>query len=149
MCCHTPADNHVAQYLQKLIDTKKPKTLKQLTHLLLKEPEYRYAAAQKAGPEIIIGKPDGKVGRVFVDMTGGTEGSKDIFPRLSQLGIQTLLGMHYSQAHFQKIKTEHISVVNAGHIASDNLGMNLILDRLAKKGKFDIVACSGFRRVKR
>jgi hypothetical protein len=82
-------------------------------------------------------------------MTGGTEGSKDVFARLSQLGLQTLLGMHYSQAHFDKIKTEYIHVVNAGHIASDNLGMNLILDRLEKKGTFDIVACSGFRRIKR
>lgn len=149
MCCHTPADNHVARYLQKLVDTKKPNTLKQLVHFLMKEPEYQYAAAKKAGPEIIIGKDKDKAGRIFVDMTGGTEGSKDIFPRLSQLGIQTLLGMHYSQQHFQKIKAEHIYVVNAGHMASDNLGMNLILDQLAKKGKFEIVACSGFRRVKR
>ncbi len=149
MCCHTPADNHVAGYLQKLVNTKKPKTLKQMVDLLMKEPEYQYAVSQKTGPEILIGKAKGPAGRVFVDMTGGTEGSKDVFSRLSQLGIQTLLGMHYSQAHFQKIKTEHISVVNAGHIASDNLGMNLILDRLAKKGKFELVECSGFRRVKR
>ncbi len=149
MCCHTPADNHVAGYLQKLVNTKKPKTLKQIVDLLMKEPEYQYAASQKAGPEILIGKAKDKAGQIFVDMTGGTEGSKDVFPRLSQSGVQTLLGMHYSQAHFQKIKTAHIGVVNAGHIASDNLGMNLILDRLAKKGKFEIVECSGFRRVKR
>ncbi len=149
MCCHTPADNHVAQYLQKLVDAKKPKTLQQIVNLLMKEPEYKYAAAQKAGPEILVGNAKDKAGRVFVDMTGGTEGSKDIFARLSQVGIQTLLGMHYSQAHVQKIKSEHIGVVNAGHIASDNLGMNLILDRLSKKGKFEIVECSGFRRVKR
>ncbi|MCK5082715.1 MAG: NGG1p interacting factor NIF3, partial [Candidatus Omnitrophica bacterium] len=149
MCCHTPADNHVARYLQKLVDTKKPNTLKQLISLLMKEPEYQYAAECKAGPQIVIGKATDKPGRVFVDMTGGTEGSRDVFARLSQLGVQTLLGMHYSQGHFQRIKAEHISVVNAGHIASDNLGMNLILDRLAKKGKFEIVAYSGFRRVER
>jgi hypothetical protein len=149
MCCHTPADNHVARYLQKLVNARKPKTLKQLVGLLMREPEYQYAARRQAGPKIIIGKAKDKVGRVFVDMTGGTEGSKDVFSRLSQLGIQTLLGMHYSQEHFQRIKAEHISVVNAGHIASDNLGMNLILDRLEKKGKFEIIACSGFRRVKR
>jgi len=149
MCCHTPADNHVARYLQRLVDVRKPKTLKQMVDLLMKEPEYQYGAAQKAGPEILIGKPNDKVGRTFVDMTGGTEGSKNVFARLSQLGVQTLLGMHYSPAHFQKIKNEHIHVVNAGHIASDNLGMNLILDRLAKKGKFEIVECSGFRRVER
>ncbi|MBN1869474.1 MAG: NGG1p interacting factor NIF3 [Candidatus Omnitrophica bacterium] len=149
LCCHTPADNHVARYLQKLVDTKKPNTLKQLVDLLMKEPEYRHAAALNAGPKIIIGKEKDKAGRVFIDMTGGTEGPKDIFPRISQLGVQTLVGMHYSQTHFQKIKSEYLFVVNAGHMASDNLGMNLILDQLSKKGKFEIVACSGFRRFKR
>ena len=149
MCCHTPADNHVVRYLQNLVERKKPKTLKRIVDLLMREPEYQFAAALKAGPEILIGKPKDPAGRIFVDMTGGTEGSKEIFPRLSQLGIQTLLGMHYSAQHFQRIKSEHIGAVNAGHMASDNLGMNLILDKLAKKGKFEIVECSGFRRVKR
>ena len=69
----------------------------------------------------------------------GTEGSKDVFARLSQVGVQTLLGMHYSSEHFNKIKSEHINVVNAGHIASDNLGMNLILDQLVKKEKIDSI----------
>lgn len=149
MCCHTPADNHVARYLQKMADRKKPNTLKQIVDLLMKEPEYRFSAALNAGPEILVGKAKDKAGRILVDMTGGTEGSKEVFGRLSQIGIQTLLGMHYSAEHFNKIRAEHIGVVNAGHIASDNLGMNLILDRLAKKGKVDIVECSGFRRFKR
>jgi len=149
MCCHTPADNHVAKYLQILVDRKKPKNLKQIIDLLMKEPEYKDSAAHKAGPEILIGKAKDSAGQIVVDMTGGTEGSTDIFARLSQTGVQTLLGMHYSREHFNKIKAEHVHVVNAGHIASDNLGMNLILDRLVKKGKIEIVACSGFRRFKR
>ncbi|OGX38895.1 MAG: NGG1p interacting factor NIF3 [Omnitrophica WOR_2 bacterium RIFCSPHIGHO2_02_FULL_52_10] len=149
MCCHTPADNHVARYLQKLVDAQKPKTLEQIVRLLMKEPEYRYAAALQAGPQILIGKAKNEAGKVFVDMTGGTEGSKDVFARLSQLGVRTLLGMHYSQEHFRRIKSEHINVVNAGHIASDNLGMNLILDRLTKKADIEIVCCSGFRRFRR
>ena len=149
MCCHTPADNHVARYLQKLVDSQKPKTLGQIVQLLMQEPEYRSAAALQAGPQVLIGKAKSKAGKVLVDMTGGTEGSKDVFARLSQLGVQTLLGMHYSQEHFRRIKSEHINVVNAGHIASDNLGMNLILDRLTKKEDIEIVCCSGFRRFKR
>jgi len=149
MCCHTPADNHVARYLQKLVNTSQPKTLRHVIDLLLKEPEYRDAMLTKAGPQILIGKPKDLTGKVFVDMTGGTEGSKDIFARMSQLGIQTLLGMHLSEAHFEKVKAEHIHVIIAGHMASDNVGMNLLLDKLEKKTKVEIVACSGFRRVRR
>lgn len=149
MCCHTPADNHVARYLQKRMDEKKPKTLKQIVDLLLQEPEYRDAVVNKAGPKILIGKPQDKAGKVLVDMTGGTEGSKDIFGRLSQIGVQTYLGMHLSEDHFNKIKTEHLNVVIAGHMASDNLGMNLLLDKLEKKERFKVIECSGFRRVRR
>ena len=149
MCCHTPSDNHAVRYLEKRIARERPRRLKNLIQLLLHEPEYAEAATHQAGPWLLIGKPDDRVGEVFVDMTGGTEGSKEVFARLSQVGIDTQLSMHLSEEHFNKIKDEHIKVVIAGHMPSDNLGMNLLLDKLEKKGKIEIIACSGFRRIKR
>ncbi len=149
MCCHTPSDNHVVRYLQNMMDARKPKTLQDVVHLLLREPEYRDAVVNKAGPKILLGKPQDKAGKIIVDMTGGTEGSKEIFARISQAGVDTVLCMHLSEEHFNKVKPEHIHVIVAGHIASDNLGMNLLLDKLQKKDSFEIVGCSGFKRVKR
>ena len=149
LCCHTPADNHVTRYLQRKVDRQRPKNLEQIVKLLLKEPEYQDAVLNKAGPQILAGKPQDKAGKILVDMTGGTEGSKEIFGRLSQLGIQTYLGMHLSEEHFNKIKSEHLNVVIAGHMASDNLGMNLLLDKLEKLERFEVIECSGFRRVRR
>ena len=149
MCCHTPADNHVNRFLQRLMDTRKPKALQEMVDLLMKEPEYQLAYRYKVGPKILVGKPKDKAGKVFVDMTGGTEGSKEIFGRLSQMGIKTYLCMHIAEDHFNKVKDEYLNVVNAGHIASDNLGMNLLLDKLERKFKVEIVECSGFRRFRR
>lgn len=150
MCCHTPADNHVARYLQALMDRKKPKTLTQVLELLLKIPEYREAAFLKTGPRIVVGKPTDKAGKIMLDMTGGTEGSKEAFARISQAGVKTLVGMHMSQGHLAQVKNEHLNVVIAGHIASDSLGLNLLLDKLEKKIKgLEILECSGFRRVRR
>ena len=149
LCCHTPADNHVNRYLQQQMDHYRPKNLEEIIKLLEKEPEYQDAIANKAGPKILAGKSKDKAGRILVDMTGGTEGSKDIFGRLSQLGIQTYLGMHLSEEHFNKIKAEHLNVVIAGHMASDNLGMNLLLDKLQKFERLEVIECSGFRRVSR
>ncbi len=150
MCCHTPADNHVAQYLQKVMDTKKPKTLKNVINLLMKEPEYQCASRYKAGPKILTGESTDKAGKIILDMTGGTEGSGDIFARLSQVGVNTILGMHMSEKHLTKVKSEHLGVVIAGHIASDNLGLNLLFDKIMKKSKsIEFVECSGFRRVRR
>jgi len=56
--------------------------------------------------------------------------------------------MHLSEEHFKKVKDVNLNVVIAGHIASDTLGLNLLLDRLEKQEKFQILACSGFRRIK-
>jgi len=149
MCVHTPADNHVADYLQKMFDSKKPAKLSQVVSMLKNIPEYADGLKKNAGPKILIGEPDKKAGKVFVDMTGGTEGSKKVFGRLSQAGVGTIVAMHLSEEHFKIAKGEHINVVIAGHIASDTLGLNLLLDEIDKVEKLKIIDCSGFTRIKR
>lgn len=149
ICCHTVADNFVSSFLQRIMDKNKPKKLKDVINLLNKVPEYREANASDAGPRIISGKPDNVAGKVFIDMTGGTEGSKGVFGRLSQLGIKTIVAMHLSEAHIKAAKKEYINLIIAGHIASDNVGLNLLLDKLCKVEELEIIECSGFRRVER
>ncbi len=149
MCVHTPADNHVNTYLQKLLDGKKPGTLKDVINILDTVPEYKDAARKNAGAFIMIGKDKDKAGKVIVDMTGGTEGSKRVFPRLSQAGVGTIVGMHFSEEHFKAAQKEHINIVVAGHISSDTLGLNLFLDSLCKKEDLKIIPCSGFVRIPR
>lgn len=150
MCCHTPADNHVASYLQKMFDKKKPAKLADVVTMLKTIPEYADGLNKGAGPRILIGDSNKKAGRIFVDMTGGTEGPKKIFPRLSQAGVGTIVCMHLSEEHFKHAKDEYINVVIAGHIASDAIGLNLLLDELQKIDKgIKIIPCSGFVRVER
>jgi putative NIF3 family GTP cyclohydrolase 1 type 2 len=149
MSCHTPADNCVTSYLQNLMDKKKPETLGDIMDILKAIPEYRASATENSPPKILRGKDSGRAGKVFVDMTGGTEGSKNIFSKLSQAGVSTLICMHLGEEHFKKASEEHMNVIIAGHIASDNIGLNLILDELEKKGSLKILSCSGFRRFTR
>lgn len=149
MCVHTPADNHVTDYLQRLFERRRPGTLSQVINILKGIPEYADGARKNAGPRILIGEPKSKAGRIFVDMTGGTEGSKKVFARLSQAGIGTIVAMHLSEEHFKHAKGEHINVIIAGHIASDSLGLNLLLDAIEKKERIKIIPCSGFIRVER
>ena len=83
-------------------------------------------------------------------MTGGTEGAEGVLGRLSESGVGTIVGMHMSEQHYSSAKQHHLNVVIAGHIESDNVGMNLLLDKVLKKfGKLNIIPCSGFTRVKR
>ena len=149
MCVHTPADNHVNNYLQKTFDTKKPKTIADVLNILKAIPEYTDALKKHAGPRILIGDPKKKAGKVFVDMTGGTEGPKRIFGRLAQAGVGTIVAMHLSEEHFKNAKAEMMNVIIAGHIASDTLGLNLLLDQVEKKEKMRIIPCSGFVRIRR
>ncbi|HAH20969.1 MAG: NGG1p interacting factor NIF3 [Omnitrophica WOR_2 bacterium GWF2_43_52] len=149
LCCHTPSDNFVAGYLQALLDKSKPKKVGDIMNILYKIPEYTGALIRKAGPKIVLGKAGKKAGKVFVDMTGGTEGPKELFARLSQAGVGTLVCMHLSEEHFAKVKPEHINVVIAGHMASDNLGLNLLFDKIESVEKLDIECCSGFERIRR
>lgn len=149
LCLHTPADNMVASYLQKLFDDKKPYTLDDIIELLLEIPEYNEAEKNSAGPRILIGNKDRKAGKIFVDMTGGTEGSKEIFHSIASSGINTIVAMHLSEDHRKEAEKNHINVVIAGHIASDNLGLNLLLDKVLEGENIEILECSGFIRVKR
>ena len=151
ICVHTPADNHVSDFIYKLIGKEKPKKLEDIVRILKKVPEYQDAEREQAGPRIIVGNPKGAVGKVFVEMTGGTEGSKEVFDKFYKLGIRTLICMHMSEEHFKKVKDVNLNVVIAGHISSDTLGLNLLLDRVEKAGKekFQVISCSGFRRIRR
>jgi len=149
ICVHTPGDNMVATYLQKLFDERKPDTLDEILKILKEIPEYREAIKNNAGPKILLGNKDRRSGKVFVDMTGGTEGSKDIFESLVNSGVSTIVAMHLSEDHRKEAEKHHLNVVIAGHISSDNIGINLMLDELEEIEQFEILSCSGFRRFKR
>jgi hypothetical protein len=148
MCVHTPADNMVTAFLQKIFDNKKTETLDDIIKLLKDIPEFEEAAKIAAGPAIVVGDKRRKPGKVFVDMTGGTGGSDAAFVKLSQAGVGTIVGMHIGEKHRKEAEKNHINVVIAGHIASDSLGMNLILDELVKEG-IEIIPCSGLTRFSR
>jgi len=149
MCVHTPADNHVSCFIKELLDKEKPKRAEDIVDILNAVPEYKNAAKDLAGPRIILGNPKRPAGKIFVEMTGGTEGPKDVYDKMYKTGIRTLVSMHLSEEHFKKVKDANLNVVIAGHISSDTLGLNLILDRIEKEEKLETINCSGFHRIRR
>lgn len=148
MSCHTPADNSVNSFVQDAIAEAEPRTLDELVKMLRAIPEYADAAKRGYGPILIQGNGTSRCGRVLVDMTGGTEGPKDALDRLSTAGVDTLVGMHYSEEHRKRAEELKLNLVIAGHISSDTLGMNLILDEIEKRG-VEVHCVSGMVRVRR
>lgn len=149
VCLHTPADNMVASHLQTLFDRERPRRLKDVLALIRTIPEYQHARRNNTGPKLLLGAEGRSAGRIFVDMTGGTEGAKEAIEKISQAGVGTLVVMHMSEDHRKESERHHLNVIVAGHIASDNLGLNLLLDAVEKHRPFDVLECSGFRRVRR
>ena len=149
LCLHTPADNMVANYLQRLFDEKKPYLISDVMSILKDIPEYKDAGLHTVGPSVFLGAKNRKAGKIFVDMTGGTEGSKEIFESLTTGGVSTIVAMHLSEEHRKEAEKNHLNVVIAGHISSDNLGLNLLLDEITRGNAIEILECSGFKRFSR
>lgn len=151
VCAHTAADNLVANYLDKLLkkEAKNIERVGDLMKVLKSVPEYRAAIGQKAGPMVFSGAESNYAGKIaLVEITGGTSGSKEIYEKMSQAGIGTIVGMHMHEEYKKEAEKYHINVVIAGHMSSDSLGMNLLLDELESRG-LEIIPCSGLIRIKR
>ncbi len=148
MCIHTPADNCVTSYLKKTFDKENPFRLRNLLQILKNIPEYKKSAKLQVPPKIVSGSENSKCGKIYVDMTGGTEGSKEIFEKYASSGVSTLVSMHLSEEHLENAKKANLNVVIAGHIASDVLGLNLLFDELEKEESVEFVSVSGFERIR-
>jgi putative NIF3 family GTP cyclohydrolase 1 type 2 len=148
-CMHTPCDNLAYQHLRRLLDKFKPDSLGKVVDILHTIPEYLEAAKNSNPPKIVSGRKSSRCKNIYLEFTGGTEGPKGIYKKLSCRGIDTIVAMHQSEEHFKKCKEANINVIFASHIASDNVGINIMLDHLESKEKFKIYEFSGFRRFKR
>ncbi len=148
MCVHTPADNCVTSHLKALFEKDKPARLKDAVDILKKIPEYRRAVRRMAGPKIVSGADNARCGKIFVDMTGGTEGAKTIYEQHAVSGVSTIVGMHLSEDALENAKKAHLNVIVAGHISSDTLGLNLLFDELEKDEPLEFVGVSGFERIR-
>lgn len=148
MCVHTPADNMVNRFLENVFAAKKPDTVGDVVKTLKEIPEYKEYVKTGAGPKIVLGSEEKRAGKLMLDMTGGTSGSEDAYAKLSAAGVGTIICMHIGEKHRKEAEKNHINVVVAGHMASDSLAMNLLLDALEQKG-VKVMTCSGLVRIKR
>ncbi|MDP7247508.1 MAG: hypothetical protein QF741_02690 [Candidatus Peribacteraceae bacterium] len=149
--CHTPADNLVYQFVEKKICKKKFDSLGEILNALLEIPEYKTYAKLGNPPILVNGSKSSRVGKlVATEFTGGTNGPEEFIEEQAKAGIGTILTMHVTEKSLEKAKEHHINFVQCSHIASDNIGLNLMLDKLMKdEPKLKIHEFSGFMRVKR
>jgi len=148
---HTPADNSVWKFVDEYMEKKNPKNVGEVVDNLKDIPEYKKAVELNAGPCIFVGNEKARTGKIVVTgMTGGTngKGSEKVYERMSHYGVGTEIAMHVRGEDREEANKHYINIVIAGHMASDSLGLNLIMDQLEKKG-IEIIPCSGYIRHSR
>lgn len=146
VCIHTPADNLVADFLDKKIKKAQLEYVSDILKLLKEISEYKEAIKIGVGPRLFAGDEENRTGQIAItEITGGTEGSPKIYEKMAQAGIGTIVGMHMSEEHKKEAEAAHINVIVAGHMSSDSIGMNLFLNQLKKQG-IKIIPCAGLIR---
>ena len=146
ICSHTACDNLVANFLDQKIKKSRPEYVGELLKVLKEIPEYQEAIKIGTGPRLFVGEEENRCGQIaLTEITGGTEGSTKIYEKLAQAGIGTVVGMHISEEHKKEAEAAHINVVIAGHMSSDSIGVNILLDQLKRQG-IEIIPCGGLIR---
>jgi len=141
----------VGFYREKNLAKRNFDSLEDIVNALHKIPEYKQYA-EMGNPAIIAnGRRDSRPGKlVATEFTGGTNGPEQFMEAQAHAGVGTILTMHTSEKPLEMAKKHHINIIQCSHIASDNIGMNLMLDLIAKKEKkLKTIDVSGFMRVKR
>jgi hypothetical protein len=147
MCIHTPADLIGEAIIQKLMDEKlggNPKaTLKDVLDVINGLDEYKKSEIKT---EIKAGDEKAYAGKIYVSMSGGTNGGAGVLKAYFEAGIGTVIQMHTVDEDIKAVKEQNIgNLVVAPHMASDSIGLNRIIAEWEKMG-VEVIVMSGIVR---
>lgn len=131
---HTLADNAMVPILAKKLESVSSGTLGDALQALSEIFEYREASERGQGPFIALGESSSPLGRVALsEFIGGQESDPSMIRFLAESGIETILCPHFSKEYFAMAKEVGVNLIYCGHLASDSIGMNVLLDALLEK----------------
>ncbi|SHH36827.1 hypothetical protein [Halobaculum gomorrense] len=85
-----------------------------------------------------VGDPDNDLGEVAVHHAGGTNGGASVARAYFEHGVDTVLYIHVGAGDTADLREEFgdtgKTLVVTGHIASDAIGMNAVVDALEERG---------------
>ncbi len=149
--CHTITDNLVWRFMEDTICNKQFDDLNEVIKAIEDIPEYKYFAKKGNPPIIVHGGGTSRPGKIAAtEFTGGTNGPEEFLESQSKAGIGTILSMHVTEKTLEEARKHNVNMIQCSHMASDTIGINLLLDRLSKEEKkLRTIDTSGFVRVKR
>lgn len=133
---HTPADiigqNIVQARMDALTKDNPFVTLKDVVDALNEFPEVKNALQD---PWIRVGSPDSYAGKVCVMFAGVTCSTAEVYKTFFDYGVGTLIMMHMPEDMVKAVAEQNKgNLIIAGHMASDSIGFNRILDAWEEAG---------------
>ena len=143
---HTPADMLAERTTQAKMDAlmeRNPRcTVQDVIDELMSIREYQ-DALEGQQPEVWVGSNNSVAGRIYVEMYGVGAPTAEEYNAAADAGIGTFICMHATPEVIEGVqKHGKANLIIAGHMASDSLGFNQILDAWEKRG-VEIVRISG------
>lgn len=126
---HTPADLIGQKIVQDRMDKVNENpfaTLQDVVDALNEFPEIRNALQE---PAIRVGEKDSYAGRICVMYAGVTGGGAQVYKTFFDYGVGTLVMMHMPDDDIKAVAEQNKgNVIIAGHMGSDSIGFNRVLD---------------------
>lgn len=96
-------------------------------------PELREA---ETDVEVRVGSEENSLGEVAVHHAAGTNGGADVARAYFENGVDTILYIHVGAGDARELREEFggKNLVVTGHIASDAIGLNVLIDALEERG---------------
>jgi putative NIF3 family GTP cyclohydrolase 1 type 2 len=117
-------------------------TVGDLVDRISRLPEFRKA---KTKIQVRLGSSRNKAGKIAISHAAYTNGGYDIAKTYFEYQIGTVSYIHISDTDLAKLVTDGLgNLIELGHIASDWLGLNPLLDKLEKNG-VEVVATTDLR----
>lgn len=144
MNIHMPADIIGQRIIQRFLDEKfeenSKKTVGDIVDALNEMDIYKNALA---GPVIRVGSKNDYAGKVAVLFAGGTNGGEDVYKAFFEAGVGTIVCMHVPEDVKKEVQKQNIgNVIVAGHMASDSIGLNKIIEKWEEEG-LEVIKMSG------
>lgn len=137
MNVHAPADEIGRREMSRAISegVRPDSTVGDSIAVLQKFPEFAHART----PVIVrMGSQDAPLGRWVFSHGAGTNGGYPVASAMFRNGVDTLFYIHVDPGHLKRIKEEFgkskKNLVITGHIASDSVGINVVIRRLRREG---------------
>lgn len=144
---HTPADllgeRTVEAKVAEVYAAKETPTVGDLLDAIMEIREFKEAPDGQR-PNIWVGEKSSYAGKAVVEFAGGLAAELDELKAYIDAGVGTFITMHMDGSIVKALQEDNrCNVIVCGHMASDSIGMNIILDEWERVGDIETTRIGG------